>query len=101
MKKKSSARDAIERARRIFEELGAAVWLDRARTELKRIGGRPTSSDSLTSTEEEVARLVARGHTNREVANLLFMSTHTVDANLRRIFRKLGVRSRTELAARF
>jgi DNA-binding CsgD family transcriptional regulator len=101
MKKKSSARDAIERAQGIFEQLGAPVWLNRARTELARVGGRQQVSASPTSTEKEVARLVARGHTNREVADLLFMSPHTVDANLRRIFRKLGVRSRTELAARF
>jgi DNA-binding CsgD family transcriptional regulator len=62
------------------------------------VGGRPPSPDGLTATESEVARLVAQGLTNREVARVLFMSPHTVDANLRRVYRKLQVRSRTELA---
>jgi DNA-binding CsgD family transcriptional regulator len=99
-KRKKPARDAIEGALRTFESLGAPLWAERARLELARIGGRPPQPKDLTPTEEEVARLVAEGRTNREVASALFMSPHTVDANLRRIYRKLGVRSRTELAAR-
>jgi DNA-binding CsgD family transcriptional regulator len=101
MKQKASAREVIDRSHGIFEELGASLWARRAEIELSRVGGRRPSPGTLTGAEDEVARLVARGHTNREVANLLFMSPHTVDANLRRIYRKLGVRSRTELAARF
>jgi DNA-binding CsgD family transcriptional regulator len=65
-----------------------------------QIGGRPPTPLELTPTEVEVARLVADGHTNREVADALFMSLGTVQANLKRIYRKLDVRSRTELAAR-
>ena len=68
--------------------------------ERARIGGRPPTPLELTPTEVEVARLVADGHTNREVADALFMSPGTVQANLKRIYRKLDVRSRTELAAR-
>ena len=57
------------------------------------------SSLDLTPTEDRVAALVAAGSTNREVADALFVSIHTVEANLKRIYRKLGVRSRTELAS--
>jgi DNA-binding CsgD family transcriptional regulator len=54
----------------------------------------------LTPTEKKVAELAAAGHTNREIAQTLFLSVHTVEDNLRRIYRKLGIRSRTELAAK-
>ena len=59
------------------------------------------SSVDLTPTEDRVAALVAAGSTNREVADALFVSVHTVEANLKRIYRKLGIRSRTELASKF
>lgn len=62
-----------------------------------RIGGRTPGPDSLTPTEQEVAELVASGLTNREAAQALFLSVSTVEANLRQIYRKLGVRSRAEL----
>jgi DNA-binding NarL/FixJ family response regulator len=55
---------------------------------------------AFTPTEARVAELVASGHTNKEVAAELYMSVKTVEANLSRIFAKLDVRSRTELAAR-
>jgi DNA-binding CsgD family transcriptional regulator len=55
----------------------------------------------LTPTEGRVAALVAAGGTNREVADALFISVHTVEANLKRIYRKLGIRSRTELASKY
>jgi DNA-binding CsgD family transcriptional regulator len=100
MKRKRLARELLERARATFAELGAPLWAARARAELARIGGRPPSPDGLTATEAEVARLVAEGLTNREVARTLFMSPHTVDANLRRVYRKLDIRSRIELARR-
>jgi DNA-binding CsgD family transcriptional regulator len=98
MRQKKDARDLLEQALATFEALGARVWTAKARTELARIGGRAPSRDELTPTEEQVARLVAEGRTNREVAEALFMSAHTVDANLRRIYRKFGIHSRTELA---
>jgi len=100
-KKKKPAREALEQARAIFDELGAPLWSAKASPELARIGGRTSTENELTATEIRVASLVAEGHTNREVANALFMSIHTVDANLRRIYRKLGVRSRSQLAGRF
>ena len=85
----------------VFDGLGAALWADQTRAELARIGGRAPSSLALTPTENKVAALVALGGTNREVADALFVSVHTVEANLKRIYRKLGVRSRTELASKF
>jgi DNA-binding CsgD family transcriptional regulator len=99
-KRKREAREALTKALEIFDGLGAALWADKARAELSRIGGRAPSSLDLTPTEGKVAALVAAGNTNREVADALFVSIHTVEANLKRIYRKLGVRSRTELASK-
>jgi DNA-binding CsgD family transcriptional regulator len=98
MKQWRLARDSLDRALEIFERLGAALWTDKASTEIARIGGRSPGPIELTPTEQEVADLVGSGLTNREVANALFLSVSTVEANLRRIYRKLGVRSRTELS---
>ena len=98
-KRKRDARDTLEQALEIFEGLGAVQWAERTRAELARIGGRAPSSIDLTPTETRVAELVAAGGTNREVADALFVSVHTVEANLKRIYRKLGIRSRTELAS--
>lgn len=98
-KQKRAARDALHEARGTFEDLGARLWVARADTELARIGGRPPAPLELTASERSVAELVAEGRTNREVADALFMSPSSVQAHLKRIYRKLGVRSRTELAA--
>jgi DNA-binding CsgD family transcriptional regulator len=100
-KRKREARDTLTKALEVFDELGAALWADKTRAELARIGGRAASSVDLTPTEAKVAELVAAGSTNKEVADALFVSIHTVEANLKRIYRKLGVRSRTELASKF
>ena len=97
---KRAAREALEQALAIFEELGARLWAEKARTELARISGRRTTSDELTETERRVAELAASGHTNKEIAAELFMGVSTVEAHLSRIYRKLGLRSRTELAGR-
>lgn len=99
-KRKREARDTLAKASEIFDGLGAALWADKTRAELARIGGRAPSSLALTPTENKVAALVASGSTNREVAEALFVSVHTVEAHLKRIYRKLGVRSRTELASK-
>ena len=98
MRQKKGARDLLERALTTFDDLRAPLWADRARRELARIGGRAPTSTGLTPTEAQIAHLVAQGRTNREVADALFVSVHTVEANLKRIYRKLDVRSRTELA---
>jgi DNA-binding CsgD family transcriptional regulator len=99
-KRKRLAREWLGRARDAFVELGARLWADRADAELARIGGRPSTPFELTETERTIASLVARGHTNREVADALFVSPSTVQANLKRVYHKLGVRSRTELATK-
>ncbi|MFG1820670.1 response regulator transcription factor [Kribbella sp. NPDC049174] len=72
-------------------------WAELARDEAGRVGLHPTTS-TLTATERRVAELVAAGRSNQEAAAELFMSVKTVEANLTRIYRKLSVRSRTELA---
>lgn len=96
-KQKRAARESLERARAIFDALGATLWAERARREIARIGGRPARPGELTPTEERVARLVVRGYTNKEVADALFLSVRTVESNLSRIYRKKGVGSRREL----
>jgi DNA-binding CsgD family transcriptional regulator len=96
---KRPARDAIESALAAFEALGASGWAAQARAELGRIGGR-TREEGLTSAERRVAALVAEGRTNREVAAALFLGERTVASHLTRIYAKLGVRTRTELARR-
>jgi DNA-binding CsgD family transcriptional regulator len=98
MRQKKGARDLLERARATFDDLGAPLWVAKAEKELARIGGRAPAPTGLTPTEAQVANLVAEGRTNREAAEALFVSVHTVEANLKRIYQKLGVRSRTELA---
>ena len=98
-KQKRLARETLERARGAFADLGARLWTDRAEGELRRIGGRRPSPFELTESEASIAALVGRGLTNREAADALFLSPATVQASLKRIYQKLGVRSRTELAA--
>jgi DNA-binding CsgD family transcriptional regulator len=98
MKQKSSARELLDASVTGFDRIGARVWAAKARRALTRIGGRPPAPTDLSPSEEQVALLVAEGRSNREVATSLFMSVHTVEANLKRIYRKLDVRSRVELA---
>jgi DNA-binding NarL/FixJ family response regulator len=101
-KHRRAARDRLHEAEALFDDMGAAIWRDRARRELGRISGRAARDhDALTSTERQIAELVATGKTNREVAAELFVTVSTVEANLTRVYRKLGVRSRTELARWF
>ena len=95
---KPVARESLGRALGIFEHLGAPLW-DKARRELSKIAmGRPVHG--LTDTERSIAALIAQGQTNRQVASTLFVTQNTVQTHVRHIFQKLGVRSRTELAAR-
>jgi DNA-binding CsgD family transcriptional regulator len=94
-------REALDHATRC----GAPTVADRARTELVLAGGRPrrtasTGVGALTATEQRVARLAAHGPTNREIAQALFVTEKTVEAHLARAYRKLGIRSRGELATR-
>jgi DNA-binding CsgD family transcriptional regulator len=97
-KQRGAARRSLERALESFDLLGARLWSERTLGELARIGGRAPSPDTLSATEQRVAALVADGHTNTEVAAELFLTVHTVEKALTRIYAKLGIRSRTELA---
>jgi DNA-binding CsgD family transcriptional regulator len=99
-RRKASAREAVAAALSGFDALGAARWADRARAELGRTEPRRAPGAELTETEQHIADLVAEGQTNREIAGTLFMSVHTVEAHLTRVYRAMGVRSRTELARR-
>ena len=96
-RKESSARTMRE-SLAIFEKLDAALWADRARAELDRSSVGRRRGSGLTPSEQRVAELAASGMTNRDVAAALFISPKTVEANLARIYRKLGIRSRVELA---
>jgi DNA-binding CsgD family transcriptional regulator len=100
-KRRADARRSLDLARLSFERLGARLWAERAQEEHARIGGRMSEGERLTPTESEVARLVADGSTNKEVAAALFVTVKTVEANLTRVYAKLGVRSRTQLARHF
>jgi DNA-binding CsgD family transcriptional regulator len=97
-KQRGAARRSLEQALDVFDRLGARLWSERTRGEFARIGGRAPSRDALSATEQRVAALVAAGHTNTEVAAELFLTVHTVEKALTRIYSKLGIRSRTELA---
>jgi DNA-binding CsgD family transcriptional regulator len=97
-KERRAAREALAEARDLFRTLGAALWERRAEAELARIGGRAPSGGELTPVERRVAELVAAGRSNREVAGALYLSTRTVEGHLSRVYGKLGVHSRVELA---
>jgi DNA-binding CsgD family transcriptional regulator len=93
-----AAREALEQALAVFHELDASLWVVKARAELRRVSGRRPVDDKLTEVERRVATLAAAGRRNKEIAAELFLSVGTVEAYLSRVYRKLGVRTRTELA---
>jgi DNA-binding CsgD family transcriptional regulator len=97
-REKRPARDALTDALEIFEHVGTPIWAERVRTELARIPDHQAPG-GLTPTEERVARLAAEGLTNQEIAERAFLSLKTVEVNLTRVYRKLGVR-RAALAQR-
>jgi DNA-binding CsgD family transcriptional regulator len=97
---KRAAAAALADAHAVFERLAAPAWAARARDELARVGLRHRPPHELTESERRVAGLAASGLTNRQIAAAAFMSPKTVEANLARVYRKLGIRSRAELGAR-
>ncbi|WP_298515819.1 helix-turn-helix transcriptional regulator [uncultured Nocardioides sp.] len=103
-RRRADARAPLREALTTFETLGAASWADRARQELRASGesvrrGEDRVSTELTAQESQVAGLVRQGLSNKDVAGRLFISPRTVDFHLRNVYTKLGVTSRTELAA--
>jgi DNA-binding NarL/FixJ family response regulator len=81
--------------------LGARVWAEQATRELAGISGRARTAVELTASEQRVAELVAAGMSNKQVAAALVVTPRTVETHLTRVYAKLGVRSRVELATRF
>lgn len=99
-RQKAAARNALSAAASGFAALGALEWSSRCERELQRVGTPASSVTALTATEQKIAELAAGGLTNREVAERSFLSPKTVEANLARVYRKLGITSRAELGAR-
>jgi DNA-binding CsgD family transcriptional regulator len=100
---RAEARPHLRAALERFQALGSRLWAQRAQSELRASGETarkrdPSTLDDLTPQELQVGMLAAEGHTNREIAGRLFLSPRTIDFHLRNVFRKLGIRSRTELA---
>jgi DNA-binding CsgD family transcriptional regulator len=102
LRQKRAARESLEQAQAIFDKLGAPLWSAKASSELSRLGLRRPASPGigLTQTEKRVAAFAASGLTNREIAAQLFVSPKTVQANLGKVYEKLGIHSRAELGAR-
>jgi DNA-binding CsgD family transcriptional regulator len=98
-RKKQNARLTLGRALEIFTDLGAEVWARQAERELGRIGGRSVPRGELSGTEAEIVELVVAGRSNKEIAQALHLSSKTIEWNLSKIYARLGVHSRTELAA--
>ena len=94
---RAAARDDLAAAVAVFEDLGAAAWQRRAIAELGRVAGRAPSAWDLTGSERRVAELAAAGRSNREIAAELVVSPRTVESQLSAAYRKLDVRSRSQL----
>jgi len=98
--KRGAARESLTRAQAEFDALGCSGWSARAAAELDRVSGRRGGDDTLTASERRVVELAAAGLPNKEIASRLFVSVYTVEAHLSHAYAKLGVRSRSQLAAK-
>ncbi|MET8798018.1 AAA family ATPase [Nocardia sp. NPDC004568] len=102
-RRRAQARVPLRAAFDIFRSLGAGAWTERARAELRAAGDRVEPSattlrtDGLTPQEMRIVQAVVDGFTNREIAAQMFLSARTIDYHLRKIYTKLGVRSRADL----
>jgi DNA-binding CsgD family transcriptional regulator len=106
-RRRTDARVPLRAALETFHALGARAWTERAARELRACGGSTGDQEANDPTEEltphelQVALVVARGATNREAASQLFVSPKTIDFHLRNVYRKLDIRSRSQLAGMF
>ncbi len=101
--RRRDAREQLRIAHEMFTSMGAEAFAERARIELLATGERARlrtapAAEELTPQEAQIARLVSEGESNRDIAAQLFLSPSTVDYHLRKVFRKTGVTSRTQLA---
>jgi DNA-binding CsgD family transcriptional regulator len=99
----ADSRAPLRGARDVFDALGTIPWSERARLQLRAAGEtsqrrQPGPSDELTPQELQIAQLAVRGLTNREIGQMLYLSHRTISSHLYRIFPKLGISSRSELA---
>jgi DNA-binding CsgD family transcriptional regulator len=105
-RRRVDAREQLSRASATFHALGATIWAERAERELAAAGySRPAPAEQspwaeLTAAETRVAQVILEGATYDEAASALFVSPRTIETHLRQIYRKLGVRSRSELTRR-
>jgi DNA-binding CsgD family transcriptional regulator len=104
-RRRIDARTELRTAHELFSEFGMEAFAERARVELEATGehARRRTADTfgeLTPQEAQISRLAAQGHTNPEIAAQLFISPNTVEYHMRKVFRKLDVKTRTQLANR-
>jgi len=104
-RRRGEAREQLRTAHDMFDGMGLAAFAERAGAELRATGERARKREAgfpeeLTPQEAQIAALVSRGEANREIAAQLFLSPSTVEYHLRKVFRKLGVSSRTQLTRR-
>ena len=96
-----AARDSLGTAQAAFEQLGSPGWAELARAEHGRVAGRrPSAGGELTATERRVVELAAGGLSNKQIASTVVVTVHTIEVHLAHAYAKLGVRSRSQLAAR-
>ncbi len=95
--RRAAARTTLNDAAGLFSVLGCTGWAEAATEEAAAISGRRNHDGDLTPSQQRVAELAAAGHSNRQIAQELFLSVHTVEAHLSRAYAKLGIRSRAQL----
>jgi len=97
LKQKRQARLSLDEARELFASAGAETWLARVDEELGRVAVR-RAPEELSATELRIAQLAADGLSNKAIAEQVFVSVKTVESNLKRAYRKLGISSRAQLS---